>query len=114
MDEGIDSLAAYEDHRARYLNYGGNVIVRDRPSSSLDRYTGALLDAGRERVTKIGYYEGPRPPLVPGATRISVLTPSGIHPGQGPFDVLAQDPPGSAIITAGAALMEQLIEAGRW
>ncbi|MDZ4862051.1 MAG: hypothetical protein SGJ01_01295 [Gemmatimonadota bacterium] len=64
----------------------------------------------RGLVTKIGYYVGVRPPLPPWATRISVLTPSGIHLGQGPVEVLAEDPLGSGVITAGAALMEQLIE----
>ena len=47
---------------------------------------------------------------ITGATRLSVLTPSGIHLGQGPVEMLAEDPLGSGAITAGAALMEQVIE----
>ncbi|MEO8634581.1 MAG: hypothetical protein ABI587_04800 [Gemmatimonadales bacterium] len=112
LDEGVDTLAAYADRTARYINYSGNIIVWDHPNFSLDRFTDALLDAGRALVTKIGPYEHARPPLPAGATRISLLTPGGIHFGQAPFDVLAQDPLGSGVITSGAALMEQLINTG--
>ncbi|MFN0215438.1 MAG: hypothetical protein ACKVT2_14365 [Saprospiraceae bacterium] len=39
-----------------------------------------------------------------------MLTPSGIHFGQGPFNALSADPMGAALINAGAALIAALTE----
>ncbi|HEX8891356.1 MAG TPA: hypothetical protein VF779_19565, partial [Pyrinomonadaceae bacterium] len=36
MDEGLDIVAAYADHTARYFNYSGAAIIWERPDTSLD------------------------------------------------------------------------------
>ena len=54
---------------------------------------------------------GPRKPsgFCPGQARISILTPSGVHFGQGPFELLSADPMCSRAIDAAANLMQSLI-----
>jgi hypothetical protein len=110
LDEGLDIVAAYADHSARYLNYSGAAIVWERPDESLDQAIDSLLSAGRMVAAQIGPWEGPRPPAPPkGQLRISMLVPSGLHFGQGPFEALSGDPLGGPVITAAMQLMQSLI-----
>jgi hypothetical protein len=110
MDEGVDILVAYADHNARYFNYTGAAIIWERPDGSLDQSIKSLLDAGRAVVELIGPWENARPP-VPGngSVRINLLTPSGLHFGQGAFEVLARDPMGGPVIGLATRLMQELI-----
>jgi len=110
LDEGLDIVAAYADHTARYLNYSGAAIVWERPNESLDQTIDSLLAAGRMVAAQIGPGEGPRPAAPPkGQVRISMLVPSGLHFGQGPFDALSGDPLGGPVIAAAMQLMQSLI-----
>ena len=117
MPDGLDLLAAYEDGTARYYNYSGAGIVWDGADGSLDPAVSALLEAGRTLVTQIGPWEGARPPAPrDGNVRASLLTPSGLHFGEGSFDALASDPLGGPVIVAATRLMQELIakaEGGR-
>ena len=110
LDEGLDIVAAYADHTARYLNYSGAAIVWERPNESLDQTIDSLLAAGRMVAAQIGPGEGPRPAAPPkGQVRISMLVPSGLHFGQGPFEALSGDPLGGPVIVAAMQLMQSLI-----
>src|SRR5262245_25127203 len=40
MPEGLDVLAAYRDHRARYLNQSGKVLIWEASDATID----ALID----------------------------------------------------------------------
>ena len=110
LESGLDIVAAYADGTARYFNYTGAGVVWERPDDSLERTIGALLDAGREVVEKIGPWEEARPSAPPaGQVRINLLAPGGLHFGQGGFDVLASDPMGGPVIAAATRLMQELI-----
>lgn len=110
MNEGADIVAAYEDHTARYYNYSGAGIVWEHPNDSLDALIDELLIAGKVVVDQIGPWEGERPPAPPtGQVRISLLVPSGLHFGQGPYEALSQDGMGGPVIAAAFGLMQALI-----
>jgi hypothetical protein len=110
LDEGLDIVAAYADHTARYFNYSGAAIVWERPNESLDQAIDSLLEAGRLVAAQIGPWDGERPPAPPrGQVRISMLVPSGLHFGQGPFEALSGDPLGGPVITAAMQLMQSLM-----
>lgn len=107
---GLDLVAAYTDGSARYYNYSGAGIVWEHPDDSLNAFIQRLLDSGRAVVAKIGPWEKPRPDAPPqGHTRINLLTPSGLHFGQGPLNALTSDPLGGPVIRAAMALMQALI-----
>ncbi len=109
MKNGLDLLAAYPDGSARYYNYSGSGVVWEHPDSSLDPEVNALLNAARQLVTLIGPWEKPRPSAPTGdQVRLSILTPSGLHFGHGPFNALAVDPKGKPMIDAATALMLRL------
>jgi len=110
LDEGLDIVAAYADHTARYFNYSGAAIVWERADESLDPAIDSLLDAGRVVADKIGPWEGTRPAAPPtGQVRISMLVPNGLHFGQGPLEALSGDPLGGPVIAAAMQLMQSLI-----
>jgi hypothetical protein len=93
MPRGLDLLAAYADRSARYYNFSGAAVVWQRPDDSLDALVEQLLAAGAAVAARIGPWQGPRPPAPKaGQVRLSLLTPSGLHFGQGPLDGLRRDP----------------------
>jgi hypothetical protein len=106
---GLDTLAAYEDLSARYLNFSGAAVIWDHPDNSLDHETQGLLAAGRQLLAKMGPWEGPRPPVPPRQARISLLTPSGLHFGQAAPGLLSRDGTAAQVLQAATKLMQALI-----
>lgn len=111
MARGLDTLAAYEDGSARYLNHAGGAVVWDTPGTDaeMDALVEAFLAAGRTVVSVIGPWEHARPPLPAGQARVSMLTPGGLYFGQGPLDVLSKEPLAAPVFAAGTALMVALV-----
>ncbi len=111
LHEGLDLLAAYPDHSARYYNFSGKGVVWEHPDDSLDERIDDLLLASADIVQRIGPHDGGRPGVPPeGHVRLNFLTPSGLHFGQAPMSTLAADPMGGPILQRGAELMQAMIE----
>jgi len=111
LDDGLDTLAAYEDGSARYINHGGRAIVWEAKDERVSSLIASLLGEGQRVADVIGPWEEPRRPAPPRRhVRINMLTPSGLHFGEGPLSVLSADPMGGPVITAGTVLMQALIE----
>src|SRR5262245_20054863 len=84
---GLDIIAAYKDGSARYYDFSGAGIVWEHPDASLDPSTNPLIEVGDQVVNHIGVWNQPRPPApARDYARISFLTPSGLHFGEGPFE----------------------------
>ena len=110
MKQGLDLLAAYADHSARYYNYSGAGVVWDHPDTSLDAPIEQLLEASRVVVDLIGPWEQARPAPPPrGQARMAFLTPSGLHFGQGEMGALGQDPLGGRVLQLATVLMQALV-----
>jgi tetratricopeptide (TPR) repeat protein len=110
MPEGLDMLAVYSDHSARYYNYSGSAVVWEHQDTSLDSAIDQLLAASSQVVTQIGPWEQERPAPPPrGHVRLSFLTPSGLHFGEGAFAALSRDPLGGRVLNIGTSLMKVLI-----
>jgi hypothetical protein len=110
LDLGLDTLAAYQDHSARYINQSGKIIIWDAPTPEMNSYIDALLEAAREIVRHTGLHNGPKP-SAPGKDNalITILTPGGIHFGGGEMNTLYADPIGGPALDRGARLMQALI-----
>jgi hypothetical protein len=110
MEQGLDIVAAYADHSARYYNYSGAAVIWENPDGSLMKEIENLLNAGKNIIHQIGPWEEKRPGAPPeGQARVSMLTPSGLHFGQAPLEALANDEMGGPIIKAATDLMQALI-----
>jgi hypothetical protein len=106
MPEGLDLLAAYPDHSARYYNYSGAGVIWEHPDSSLNKPINALLSAAAAVVSRIGPWDKPRPaPPPPDQVRLNFLTPSGLHFGQAAITTMQQDPLGGPTFAAATQLM---------
>jgi hypothetical protein len=110
--DGLDLLAVYADGSARYYNHAGGGIVLERADGALAELIQALLAAGQEVVAAIGPWEGARPgPPARNHARLSFLTPSGLHFGEGPVDALEADAVAGPVLRGAAAVMTELVAA---
>jgi len=111
MPGGLDTLAAYADHTARYINHGGNLLIWEAAAPDISRLIDALLQAGQTVVDVIGPADEPRRgPPPKDNVRLNMLTPSGLHFGEGAWSAFAKDALGGPVLSAGAGLMTALIE----
>lgn len=108
---GLDLLAAYKDHHARYYNYTGSGVVWECADDSLNPHIDRVLEVAQATSDPIGPWRGARPPAPTGdQMRISFLTRGGISFGQGTQASLSSDPLGGQVVLAGVDLMRALIE----
>ena len=111
LEGGLDTLAAYSDGGARYINHTGKMCVIEERIPAVDERLRALLAAARPLVDQIGPWDKPRlPPPPVGAVRLSFLVSDGLYFGQGSPAALAKDPLGGAVLAAGARLLEVIVE----
>jgi hypothetical protein len=111
MRKGLDLVAAYADHRARYFIYSGGGILWERQDDSFDGLIDDVLKAGAAIVQAIQPWKQNRPPEpTKGNARINLLTPSGMHLGQGPIETLKEDSMGGPILSAAFRLTQKLMD----
>lgn len=111
MDEGLDVIAAYGDGSARYINYSEKLIVLEAQTEQSNALIDDLFNCGNDVIQKIGPWDKERLPAPQaGQVRLTFLVSDGLYFGQGPFDVLAEDPMGGPVIGAAAELMKYLTE----
>lgn len=118
LEAGVDLVAAYADGAARYFNAQGGGIIWEAQNSKnhpvIAQDIHVLLQIAAAVIQYIGPLEGPRPhPPTNGYARINLLTPIGLHCGEGPYDVLAADELGRPLISSAFKLMTDLIELSR-
>jgi hypothetical protein len=109
MPEGQDFLAIYADQTAYYYNYSGAAVIWLRPDASLDKQINSVLEAARVILPDIGpWKESRRPPPSAGNARLNILTPVGLHFGEGPLPVLDKDRNSRPLLRAATAAMKKL------
>lgn len=110
LEQGYDTLAAYDDRTARYLNQAGGAIIWHAEDRVMDALVDALLAAARPLLATVSVWESARPPLTAGRARISLLTAAGLHVAEGAFEQLAADSGTGPVLTAGFELMTALTD----
>jgi hypothetical protein len=114
MKEGQDFLAIYADQTAYYYNYSGASVIWLRPDASLDGQTNSVLAAARAILPLIGpWKEARRPPPSAGNARLNILSPMGLHFGEGPLRLLDRDRNSRPLLRAATGLMAKLIKLPR-
>lgn len=103
-------IAAYPDYQARLYADSGKGVIWIHPDDSLNQIIDAIFEVASQVVLQLGPWDKPRLPAPTGdLVRISFLTPSGLHFGQGPSKVLSEDPKGKWVLQGASALMRALI-----
>jgi hypothetical protein len=114
LEGGLDVLAAYDDGTARYINQTGAMVVWEAPTNASNVLLDRLFAESEVVVGKIGPWNKPRLSQPSnGDIRLNFLVSDGLYFGQGPFDVLANDPMGAPVIDAATKLMVFLTEQGK-
>jgi len=107
---GLDLLAAYPERTARFYAGTGGGIAWERPDTTLDAHIGALLEASKAVLDRIGPWTQPRlPPPPPDHIRLNFLAPSGLHFGQAPFAVFEQDALAGPVVRAATGLHQVMM-----
>lgn len=111
MPDGLDVLAVYRDHTARYINYSERMIIwENAQDAGIDGTIAELFRTSGELVSRIGPWDKDRlPPPKNGEARITFLVSDGLYFGYGPFDALFKDSMGGRVLTAASELMALLI-----
>ena len=109
LDDGLDTLAAYQDGTSRYINYTGKMIISDATDEVLRDITAQLFRDSLNIVRRIGPWNAPRKPFpVKGNVRISFLVSDGLYFGEGPINVLFNDAMAAPALSSATALMNYL------
>lgn len=110
MQNGLDIVAAYKDHSARYYNYSGAGIVWEARDAEIDQKVDDLMNVGQAIMDAIDaeHRESPDVPL-PGVIRVYLLAYNGSSFGQGLYDQFVKDKMGGYAIHAGYNLMTALM-----
>lgn len=110
LDEGLDTLAAFLDGSARYLNHGGGGVVWETPDMAVGQLVRQLIGEAAVVVAMGAPLEGERiGPPPPGGTSIWVLTRGGIYVGTGPSPAISADPRGGPVMQAATELLQLLV-----
>jgi hypothetical protein len=110
LPEGLDLVAAYPNNSARYYNFSGAGVVWERDVDLEGGPIQALLAAAEPVAAAIGPWLDARPAAPPaGMVRLNILTPSGLHFGQGDINVFFQEPLAAPALAQAYALMQALM-----
>ena len=111
MDQGLDIVAAYADHTARYWNFTGTGIVWEARDPEIDKLIDNLFHVGQEILRRIGIGQRDLLPIPQkGNIRIFLMAYDGTCFGEGGYDNLYSDEMGKYAINAAYALMMELME----
>jgi len=111
LDRGLDVLASFSDGTARYINQMGGIIIWEAHDNTSSFLTKKLFDNSFEVVKQIGPWDKPRRPRPPkGNVRITFLVSDGLYFGEGPMNVLFNDPLAAPALVSAMELMKYLME----
>jgi hypothetical protein len=111
MEHGLDIVAVYADHTARYWNYSGTGIVWEARDPKIDEGIDILLNVGQEIIKRVGIDQRDLLPIPPkGKIRIFFMAYDGSCFGEDLYDRLSQDDMGKYPIKMAYTLMMLLIE----
>lgn len=111
MENGLDALGVYPDGVARYINYSESMVIWDAPDQVSKEIAAQLMNDSLRIVQQIGPWEGPRKAPPPkGNVRISFLVSDGLYFGEGPINVLFNDPMGGPALQSATAMMQYITD----
>jgi hypothetical protein len=112
FDAGLDTLAAYQDGRIRYINQTGKLAVFEAATPDMEAKVARLLAASQTAVDRLGPWGKPRlPPPSNGNVRLTFLVSDGLYFGEGPFSAMQREPVAAPIIQEASELLQLVVNA---
>jgi hypothetical protein len=111
LENGLDVLASFKDGTARYINQTEKMLIWETTDETSNKLTEQLFNDSANIVGKIGRWNKPRRkcPTKDNA-RITFLVSDGLYFGEGPINVLFNDPLAASALASATALMKYLTE----
>lgn len=107
-----ETPAAYADGQVRYINPSGKLAVFEGGPAGVIASAKELVRASRDTVERIGPWDQPRrAPPARGDFRLTFLVADGLYSGEGPFNLLANEPLAKPVIDTGVKLLQPCVEA---
>ena len=107
LEDGLDVLAAYKDGTARYINYTGSMVIWEAYIHQSMAITNKLFEASENIVNQIGPWNQPRRPYpMQQNMRISFLCTDALYFGEGPINVLFNDPMAAPALQAATEFLQ--------
>lgn len=110
LERGLDVLAAYVDGSVRYLNHAAAPALFEGPMEPLQPHVTKLLSAAQAIVDRIGPTDQPRRPAPSENVRLNFLVSDGLYFGEGPMATLQRDSMAGPLLSAGAALLSEVVD----
>jgi hypothetical protein len=111
LKNGLDVLASFNNGTARYINQTGKILIWETTDDTSNKLTSELFTKSQDIVNQIGAWDKPRRPApTKGNVRITFLVSDGLYFGEGPIDILFNDPMASPALTTATQLMQYLTE----
>src|SRR5688572_22807439 len=110
VDDGIDTLAAYDDRRARYVNQSERLVVWEAEDPQVDVLIDRLIRLANDNVTATERVVA-RDRSTTANVRITLLTPAGSRVAEVPMRELSRsDHPLSGLFLAGANVLKAVVD----
>ena len=108
---GVDYLAAYSDHTARYYNFSGAKVIWENEEKEMSSAIDRLFQAGQIVADHISIWdEERRKGVAEEVIRMTFLTPSGLYFGEGEMSAMLRDHMAQPVIMNGMELMKRLMD----
>jgi len=106
---GLDTLAVYADGRIRHIDQSGDIRVIENVYPDIEFAIERLLHVSQDVVNRIGPWKKVRlPPPGKGKIRLSFVVSDGLYFGEGPADVMRNEPQAGPVLHE-AATVQQLV-----
>jgi hypothetical protein len=111
MRGGLDTLAVYADGSIRYINHTGNIAVIENGNADIEFAIERLLHVAQDVVNRIGPWKKTRlPPPAKGKTRLSFVVSDGLYFGEGPAEVMQNEPQAGPVVREATKLLQLTVK----
>jgi hypothetical protein len=110
IEGGVDSLGVYPDLSVHYYNHADSSLIWEKREEALEDTIQKVLGSAKTIVPRVGIWNDQRLPAPSeGRMRLSILTPQGVHFGEGTIEALEQDHVARSLVHAATKLMVDLV-----
>ncbi|MBV9570273.1 MAG: hypothetical protein JO056_03440 [Alphaproteobacteria bacterium] len=113
QEGGLDTLAAFEDGRIRYINQSGRMASFETAPPDIETKARALIAAARAAVEQIGLWDKARLPPPSSGVRVTFVVSDGLCFGEGPWDAIANDSIGGPVLKCATELLVHITESAK-
>ncbi len=111
LDGGVDTLAAFADGGARYINHTGSMTIVEGVPNPFETEIKAVIEASRPVVAMIGPWDKVRPPAPrKGHLRMTFLVSDGLYFGEGAMEQMQREPMAAPVINAATRLLLKIVD----